>query len=373
LIVFNQNTEYDSILLHEGNETLPKHRIYDIAHLAGVGTATVDRVLNERGGVSRKSVEKVLAAARRLKLKRILPTSHRRVLRIEVLLARPELPLVARMKHEFGRLSERMDRSVIIERTILKTDDPRLVAKAIRQTTADGLIFYPHEDPHIYDAIAQAQARGVQVVTILSDVPDSERLACAGTDHFEAGRTAGFFMAQMARSAGQIAILCHNQKIYGHAKRIAGFCDALSRHGKHLNVAKIIEGDDDSRKSETQLLKAFKQHDDIVGIYNVGAANDAVGIAIDRKLLRSRPIFIGHELTPESRVLLQSGVMTLVIDQNPEHQSRFAIDVLLHHFGYTDQTWLTKPYRSNIAFKLHTVENMTEFTTPQLIRQVSAD
>jgi LacI family transcriptional regulator len=354
LIVFNQNPEYVSTLLHEGNETLPKHRIYDIARLAGVGTATVDRVLNERGGVSQKSVEK---AARRLKLNRILPSSHRRVLRIEVLLARPELPLVARMKHEFGRLSERMDRSVVIERTILKTDDPRLVAKAIRQTTADGLIFYPHEDPQIYGAIAQAQARGVQVVTILSDVPDSERLACAGTDHFEAGRTAGFFMAQMARSAGPIAILCHNQKIYGHAKRIAGFCDALLRHGKHLYVAKIIEGDDDSRKSEMQLVKAFKEQDDIVGIYNVGAANDAVGIAIDRNLLRNRPIFIGHELTPESRGLLESGVMTLVID----------------HFGYTDQTWLTKPYRSNIAFKLHTVENMTEFTTPQLNRQISAD
>ena len=352
---------------------MPIHRIDDIASLAGVGTATVDRVLNERGGVSPKLVEKVLSAARRLKLNRILPESHRRVLRIEVLLARPELPLVARMKHEFGRLSERMDRSVIIERTILKTDDPRVVAKAIRQTKADGLIFYPHEDTQIYDAITQAQARGVQVVTILSDMPDSGRLACAGTDHFEAGRTAGFFMAQMAHASGPIAILCHNQKIYGHAKRIAGFCDALSRHGKHLRVAKIVEGDDDSRKSELQLLKAFKAQNDFVGIYNVGAANDAVGIAIESNLLRNRPIFIGHELTPESRILLKSGVMSLVLDQNPEHQSRFAIDVLLHHFGYTDQTWLTKPYRSNIAFKLHTVENMTEFTTPQPTRIAPTD
>jgi LacI family transcriptional regulator len=344
---------------------MSKHRVLDIATLAGVGTATVDRVLNERGGVSAKSVEKVLAAARRLKLKRVLPTSHRRVLRIEVLLARPELPLVARMKHEFGRLSERMDRSVVIERTILKSDDPHDVAKAILSSKADGLIFYPHEDPLIYDAIAQAQTRGTQIVTILSDAPDSGRLACAGTDHFEAGRTAGFFMAQMVRASGAIIILCHNQKIYGHAQRIAGFQDALLRHGKHLRIAKIVEGNDDSRKSEKLLVKAFKDRGDCAGIYNVGAANDAVGEAISQNLLPTKPVFIGHELTPESRALLESGVMTLVIDQNPEHQSRFAIDVLLHHFGYTDQTWLSLPYRSNIAFKLHTVENMTEFTTPQ--------
>jgi LacI family transcriptional regulator len=315
----------------------------------------------------------VAVLARRLKLNRILPTSHRRLLRIEVLLMRPELPLVARMAHEFGRLSERMDRSVIIQRTIIKTDDPRVVAKAIDQTKADGLIFYPHDDPLIYDAISAAQQRGVQIIFILSDLSNSKCLAYAGTDHYEAGRTAGFFMTQMVPKGGPIAILCHNQKIDGHAKRIAGFSDALSKHGRHLHVAEIIDGDDDSRKSEDLLIKAFRERNDFVGIYNVGAANDAVGSAIAQNILKERPVFIGHELTPDSRSLLQSGVMTLVIDQNPEHQSRYAIDVLLHHFGYTDQTWLTKPYRSNIAFKLHTVENMTEFTTPMPAVRMKAD
>jgi len=147
----------------------------------------------------------------------------------------------------------------------------------------------------------------------------------------------------------------------------------LTRHGQHLHVAKIIDGGDDSRRSEALLVKAFKEKNDFVGIYNVGAANDAVAESLGRNLLRGRPVFIGHELTPESRALLESGVMTLVIDQNPEHQSRFAVDVLLHHFGYTDQTWLAKPYLSNIAFKLHTVENMTETTTPQPARRPSPD
>jgi LacI family transcriptional regulator len=341
-----------------------KNRLKDIADMAGVGAATVDRVLNERGGVSQKSIDKVLAAARRLKLNRILPTSHRRLLRIEVLLTRPELPLVARMAHEFGRLSERMDRSVIIQRTIIKTDDPRVVAKAIHQTKADGLIFYPHDDPLIHEAINAAQERGVQIISIFSDLSDSRRLAYAGTDHYEAGRTAGFFMAQMVRKYGSVVVIGHNERVDGHARRLAGFSNALERHSPHLGVAEVIDGDDDSRKTEDLLIKAFRERNDYVGIYNVGAANDAVGRAIAQNILSERPVFIGHELTPDSRSLLQSGVMTLVIDQNPEHQSRYAIDVLLHHFGYTDQTWLAKPYQSNIAFKLHTVENMTEFTTP---------
>ena len=63
--------------------------------MAGVGTATVDRVLNERGNVSVDVADRVLSAAKGLNLRRVLPGTYRRTLRAEVLLARPELPLRA--------------------------------------------------------------------------------------------------------------------------------------------------------------------------------------------------------------------------------------------------------------------------------------
>jgi LacI family transcriptional regulator len=44
-----------------------------LARQIGVGVATVDRVLNERGGVSPQTTRKVLQAAREAGLKRILP------------------------------------------------------------------------------------------------------------------------------------------------------------------------------------------------------------------------------------------------------------------------------------------------------------
>ena len=96
-----------------------RNRLKDIAELAGVGIATVDRVLNERGNVSARTAERVLNAARQLDLRRILPASHRRLLRFNVLLPRPELPLITRMNHEFSRQAERIDRSVQIARTVL--------------------------------------------------------------------------------------------------------------------------------------------------------------------------------------------------------------------------------------------------------------
>ncbi|ENQ0858499.1 helix-turn-helix domain-containing protein, partial [Klebsiella oxytoca] len=44
-----------------------------LAKRIGVGVATVDRVLNERGGVSPETTRRVLQAAREAGLKRILP------------------------------------------------------------------------------------------------------------------------------------------------------------------------------------------------------------------------------------------------------------------------------------------------------------
>ncbi len=38
---------------------MTKHQLQDIAKIAGVGTATVDRILNERGGVSEKSLSRI--------------------------------------------------------------------------------------------------------------------------------------------------------------------------------------------------------------------------------------------------------------------------------------------------------------------------
>ena len=64
-----------------------KDRFQDIAVHAKVITATVDRVLNERGGVSRKTVLKVLSSAKALGTKRILPSVARRPLIVEAVLS----------------------------------------------------------------------------------------------------------------------------------------------------------------------------------------------------------------------------------------------------------------------------------------------
>jgi LacI family transcriptional regulator len=97
-------------------KSTPRTGLSDVATRAGVGSATVDRVLNERGNVSAAVRKRVLDAARELGLRRILPSSHHRILRVNVILARPERPLIARMGDEMRRLGQRLDSAISIHR-----------------------------------------------------------------------------------------------------------------------------------------------------------------------------------------------------------------------------------------------------------------
>lgn len=329
----------------------------DVARKAGVSLATVDRVLNERGLYSTETQDRVLSAARTLGLKRILPPRHLKSLHIEVILTRPDLPLNQRFGDEFEALNQLTGKLVKIHRSFLKNDDPLLLARRIRETTCDGIVINMEANPQIHDAVRDASQRGKAVVTIMSDLPGTLRLAYAGIDHLSAGRSAAFFMAKMAHNPGGVVVLCNHLGYQGHRDRVQGFLDSLEKHGPGLDIAAVVEGQDDPDISERKLRGVLKDRPDVVGIYNTGAANRAVAAAIRSGVLARRPIFIGHELTPFTRAALRDGTMTLVIDQSPELQARLAVDILMQHFGLVEAGEVSS--RPMVPFVLFGPENLS--------------
>lgn len=326
--------------------------IRDVARLAGTGTATVDRVLNDRGNVSEEMRRRVIEAARQVGMRRQLPPGYKPVVRVNLVLARPQLPLLERMAQEFRNITRTLGRSVALHVTTLPVEDPATVASALVGTGCNAVVVYAQDHPLIRDAIARLEDRGVPVVTIISDLPGSRRLAYAGTDHHAAGRTAGFFMARMLPQGGPVVLLCNQFGFQSHAERIAGFREYLARCAPHLTLARIVEGQDDRARSRARLETAFREIAGIAGVYNVGAANLGVRAAIESDILPRRPLFIGHELTPHTRRMLLDGTMTLAIDQSPRLQAQFTLDVLMDHFGYEDRP-VRRPYRSTVPIVLY--------------------
>jgi LacI family transcriptional regulator len=125
-------------------------------------------------------------------------------------------------------------------------------------------------------------------------------------------------------------------------------------------VAEVVPGGDDPVLSEQKLREAFRRHPDTIGVYNAGAGNRGVVAAIRADILPSRPIFIGHELTSWTHAFLRDGLMTLTIDQNPELQAQYALDVLMNHFGFDGATHAVPPYVSPVPVVLYGPQNLPD-------------
>ncbi len=322
----------------------PNYR--DIARLAGVGTATVERVLNGRGGVRPALAEKVIIAARRLDYPRILPDTHRGLLRIEVLMVRPETTFYQRLSKAFERIAATLDPLVVVHRSFTEEMKPEEIARRILSTDLPraGLILAVPSSPVIRAAVEKVIARGLPVVHVVTRASDRSG-EFVGIDNYGAGRTAALFISRMARRQGPVVAICH--PIYQvHRDRIRGFSDYFLEHPGPVSFQWLGFGHDEEHISAELLLLALKNYSDLAGLYNAGGANSAL-IDVLRRHAHDRGIFfVGHELTDYTRKALQDGVMDVVLDQAPEAQARRSLDLVLRRIGLTD----IEPDRAPIRF-----------------------
>ena len=209
---------------------MSKPTFSDIARLAGVGTATVERVLNGRGGVRPATAAKVIAAARSLDYPKRLPEVHRGLLRIEVILVRPETTFFRRLSRAFERINATLDPSVRVHRTFMDEADPEAIAARIASTEPRkaGLILAVPDHPAI-----RSGSREPSLPPACRSSTSSRALRrvagdLVSIDNYAAGRTAALFLSRMQSRSGTVMALCH--PIYQvHRERMRGFSDFLRR------------------------------------------------------------------------------------------------------------------------------------------------
>jgi LacI family transcriptional regulator len=297
-----------------------KATISDIAASADVSTATVDRVLNGRAGVSAVNRQRVYAAAKALGY---LPTEDKVTL--------PSRPAHLEFFIPFGR-SEFMHNladtirdfaahlPLVASCTIHSVDgqSPQALVKAVEktalQTSGVGLITVDH--PMTRNAIKQLSDAGVRVITIASDVLQTPRSAYVGVDNRVAGRTAGLVMGRMAGAAtGSLCLFLGSRAYHGHEEREFGFRSVITEHFPGLRLLPAVETDEDNSTSYAAAQKLLRTEANVVGIYCVGAGQSGIAQAV-AEMGKPRPYIIFHDLTDHTRSFLAQDLIDVVIDQN---------------------------------------------------------
>jgi LacI family transcriptional regulator len=309
-------------------------RFVEIALEAGVSESTVNRVLNERGSVSESARERVIAAARRLGVRRVLPDVRHGLIHIDVLLSHGDTPFFRRLLAAWQRSAQIIDKRIVLHRTILPESDAAVVEAITRSRyKRAGLVLTARDTPPVRDALAAAMERGEQVVTLMTDITGVPRVHFAGIDNVRAGRTAGYFIGRLARGPGRVLKLCGGLSFGAHRDRMAGFREALAAANTDLEYQGAeIETQDNADACYRAVSRALKQGD-LAAIYNSGYGSPGIAAALREFGAAGKVVWIGHEMLVEHRTFIEEGTMDLVIDQNPDAQVISALQHLLHACG----------------------------------------
>ncbi|OLP56311.1 LacI family transcriptional regulator [Rhizobium rhizosphaerae] len=312
-----------------------KVSITDVAKAAGVSIATVDRVLNNRGGVRTDKEDRVLAAARALGIDRALDRTPSRTLRVAVLIQPPTNPFHASLREGID-LASRMYATLNIK-FFVKHIDPTKVEAIASLVHAlgpyDGLIITSPDDERIREAISKISLK-IPVVTLVDDVGGSGRSAHIGPDNRQCGRVAGDLMGLfLGNEGGQVLIIAGSKAITGHREREAGFREVISERYPLCSVYAVLETGEDQDNAGRIVELAFFKNRGIKGIYHFSSGALSIVNALQQMGNLERTVVITHELTSNRRMLLRARKLRAVIDQKPLLEARLAVETMAKLLG----------------------------------------
>ncbi len=313
-----------------------KPTVHDIARLAGVSLATVDRVLNGRPGVRGVTREKVEGAIASLGYVRDLAAANLakgRTYRFSFILPSNDNSFMIGVRGEVEAATERssVERTRIDIVQVPAFDVASLVAALDSVATArpDGVAFVAIDEPRVRSAADRLVDAGIAVVTLVSDLSSSSRQHYAGIDNIAAGRTAANLMGRfLSKVDGRVGILAGSMMVRDHRERLEGFLSVLSEDFPQVAILPVMEARDDATVAERLVREALGRHVGLNGIYSLGAGNRGLIRALREVAPEKRPVVIAHELTPSTREALLDGTVDAVLNQDAGHEVRSAIRVL---------------------------------------------
>lgn len=312
--------------------------IKDIARLAHVSRGTVDRALHGRPEIREEVRKRILKVIRESGYK---PNLAARAL----VVGKASITIGVCIPHEIRFFFDQvrdgiMDEGRRYESVGVSLDyrpiqrlgmDERKHIREMLKSNINALILAPGDPRGVAPLIDDAEKKGIHVVCVATDAPETLR-SSAVCGHPELnGRCAGELMGKFLSPASRVAIVTGDLRIANHQREVSGFCEAFAQFSERGKVIEVLEDHEDETEAFKKSCALLKSSPRIKSIY-VSTANCLPVCAALRTLgLTAKVKLITTDLFPELAPWFEQGTILASIYQRPYVQGQTAVRLVVDH------------------------------------------
>jgi LacI family transcriptional regulator len=323
-----------------GDLRMKKERrgIHLIAELANVSIGTVDRALHGRGGIKEATRHRILQVARQIGY---TPNLAARALSV----ARASASIgvcVPREIHFFydqlwsGVLDESRRVAQLginfINRPVQVLGERDTEAfRELAESGVNGIVLTAGNPEGLKPLIDEAEEKGIRVVCVSTDAPESRRSSIVCVEPRLNGCLAGELMGKFVPPGSQVAVVAGMLNTEDHRKKTDGFSEAFPQHCAGGKIFTVIEGHEDEDESFQKTFELLRRAPTLAGLY-VNTVNCLpVCRALGAHGLAGKVKLITTDLFAEMAPYFHKGIITASIYQQPHRQGQMAVRLMADH------------------------------------------
>ena len=313
-----------------------KLTISQIAKMANVSRGTVDRVIHNRGSVSKETKKKIEDIIEKYDyqpnaLGRAL--SQKKPYKIGVILIQKYNPFFDIIKKGVeDAIAQYQDYSIELMIRHLEGLDENEYIDALNELEekVDAFAVIGHNTQNIINKVNEIIMNGTPFLTMNIDLFDSSRYGYVGIDNFQGGQCMAGLVRDIRHDQTHILLIGGHEENRLENERIKGFLEIVNED-ELIDYTKVLYTQDEPVRVYDMVKHELMTYSYEM-VVTIGYGTHIICQVLDDLDLPKRPLVFGFDLLPENEEYIKAGKISYIVDQSAYLQGKQTISYICEYF-----------------------------------------